>query len=100
MKYLMVAMTDEARAAVRFNGPTEDQLLAALLSSDERSIPSSRHIRSMAAEILRSRGWKIRTGIIGKKSIANGILVSPNAGRTRPQISFSGVPTAEEALHG
>lgn len=72
-------MTDEARNAVRYSGPSDKQLLAALLSNDEDSIPSSRHIRWMAAEILKSRKWTITYGYVGGKrvTIPNGLLLSP-----------------------
>ena len=93
----LIAMTDEARDAVRYNGPTDKQLLEALLLNETSSIPSSRHIRWMAAEILKQRKWKIKEGYVGKRSIKNAILVSPRiltSGRT----SLTDVYSAREAL--
>jgi hypothetical protein len=93
----LIAMTDEARDAVRYNGPTDKQLLEALLLNETSSIPSSRHIRWMAAEILKQRKWKIKEGYAGKRSIKNAILVSPRiltSGRT----SLTDVYSAREAL--
>jgi hypothetical protein len=74
-----VLMTDEARNAVRYSGPTDKQLLDALLSNDEDSIPSSRHIRWMAAEILKHRKWTITYAYVGGKrvTLSNAILLAP-----------------------
>ena len=91
-------MTDEARAAVRYSGPTDKQLLAALLSNDESSIPSSRHIRWMAAEILKLRKWKITYGYVGGKrvTLSNAVILSPGT-RFKGRHHLADVPTYQEA---
>jgi hypothetical protein len=95
----LIAMTDEARAAVHHAGPTDKQLLAALLLNEEISIPSSRHIRWMAAEILKQRKWKITYGWVGGKRsvLPNAILLSPGT-KIQKQHSMEGVATAREAI--
>jgi len=55
-----VVLTDEATHAIRHNGPTDEQLIRALNSNYNRDIPSSRHIRWMAAELLKSRGFELQ----------------------------------------
>ena len=78
MKKKLIVMTDEARAAVRYKGPTDKQLLLALLDNNVDTLPSERHIRWMAAEILKQRGWKIKSGYIGRRSVKNGVIMSPS----------------------
>jgi hypothetical protein len=99
MKRDLIVMTDEARAAVRFNGPTDKQLLFALLDNHVETLPSERHLRWMAAEILKARGWKIEDGYVGKSAIKNGILLSPGT-ISDARISIGDATLAAEALNG
>lgn len=49
-------VTAEAKAALRHKGPSTAQLVKMVNGSDETSMPSSRHVRWMAAQIIIQRG--------------------------------------------
>ncbi len=99
VKATKIVMTDEARAAVRYSGPNDKQLLLALLSNDESSIPDSRHIRWMAAEILKLRKWNITYGYVGGKRVTlpNAILLSPGT-KIKGRHHMDDIPLASEVL--
>jgi hypothetical protein len=99
MKITKVVMTDEARSAVRYSGPTDKQLLSALLCNDESSIPDSRHIRWMAAELLKQRGWGITYGYVGGKraTLPNAILLAPGI-KIKGRHYMDDIPVVSEIL--
>jgi hypothetical protein len=49
-------LTREAKAAIRHHGPNTAQLIKMLNGNDEEDMPSSRHVRWMAAQLLVQRG--------------------------------------------
>ena len=57
-------LTDEARFALRHKGPGNKRLIRMLNSNDEIDMPSSRHVRWMAAELLKAQGASIKAGIL------------------------------------
>jgi len=94
-----ILMNDEARSAVRYSGPNDKQLLKALLSNETADIPSDRHIRWMAAELLKQRGWKLTHAYVGGKNttLANAILLAPGE-EIKGRHYIDGIPFAMEAL--
>lgn len=54
----VIILSDEAKHAVVHNAPSFKQLVKCLNSNEQKDVPSSRHLRWMAAAILREAGFK------------------------------------------
>lgn len=52
-------LTPEAKVALCHHGPNTAELIKMLLSNEERDMPSSRHVRWMAAQLLVQRGINV-----------------------------------------
>jgi hypothetical protein len=64
-----IEATDEAAHAMKHKGPSTRQLTKALNSNDEADLPSSRHIRWMAGELLKKQGHSITHKNLKRKVI-------------------------------
>lgn len=54
-----LTLTIEAKSALRHHGPNTAQLIKMLNGNDEEDMPSSRHVRWMAAYLLVGRGINV-----------------------------------------
>lgn len=87
----VIAMTDEARAVtIRKKGPSDKVLLKGLIGNNLHDIPDDRDIRWICAEVLKARGWKIRSAYVGGKHTLkpSGIIVAPGT-KTNKRIPLS-----------